>query len=202
MNLPYSFEPLFDLLEKLDMTPDDLVSKKILSRSTVEKILSGQQVMLATAAKICVSLGCDFDDIIELKYDYDPAETIDDGTQNYKPWSEEEERILIEEYQNMASLNEIAKKLNRSAGAIGSRIGRLVFAGKMTKRNEKNTPKTEGEAKTLQRTPKSSEEEWREKYAPKGDDRLPPDVIRRNMTKDYGAAHVMGDPDTSVVFGD
>ena len=53
MNLPYSFTPLYNILEKLDLSTDDLIKRKILSKSTVDKIESGQQVMLATVAKIC-----------------------------------------------------------------------------------------------------------------------------------------------------
>ncbi len=134
MNLPYSFSPLFSLLEKLDLSTDDLVKRKILSKNTVEKIESGQQVMLATVAKICLGLGCDFSDVIELNYDYDPSEAVDDGTQNYKPWTKEEEERLIDEYQSEFPIADIAKNLNRAPGAVSSRISRLVYSGKVEKR--------------------------------------------------------------------
>lgn len=134
MNLPYSFEPLFDLLEKLDLTPDDLVTRKTVSQNTIEKIINGQQVMLTTAAKICISLGCDLADIVELNYDYDPSESLDDGTQNYKPWSSEEEEKLIDEYQNDFPVDVIARNLRRSIGAVQSRISRLVYVGKLNRR--------------------------------------------------------------------
>ena len=134
MNLPYSFDPLFDLLEKLEMIPDDLVTRKTVSKITMEKIISGQQVMLATAAKICISLGCDFSDVVELNYDYDPTEVIDDGTQNYKPWSSNEEEKLIDEYRDGFPIDDIAKNLKRSVGAVHSRINRLVYIGKLNRR--------------------------------------------------------------------
>ena len=134
MNLPYSFSPLFSLLEKLDLSTDDLIERKILSKNTVDKIVSGQQVMLATVAKICLGLGCDFSDVVELNYDYDPSATVDDGTQNYKPWTKEEEERLIDEYQNEFPIADIAKNLNRAPGAVSSRISRLVYSGKVEKR--------------------------------------------------------------------
>jgi DNA-binding Xre family transcriptional regulator len=134
MNLPYSFNPLFSLLEDLDLTPDNLVTRKIISRQTLEKIINGQQVMLVTPAKICISLGCELTDIIELNYDFNPAEEVDDGTQNYKPWSLEEENKLIDEYQNGFPIEEIAKSLKRSPGAVSSRIGRLIYGRRLEKR--------------------------------------------------------------------
>lgn len=134
MNLPYSFAPLFNLLEKLNLSTDDLIKRKILSKNTVDKIVSGQQVMLATAAKICLGLGCDFSDVVELNFDYDPSETVDDGTQNYKPWTKEEEERLIDEYQNEFPIADIAKNLNRAPGAVSSRISRLVYSGKIERR--------------------------------------------------------------------
>ena len=134
MNLPYSFAPLFNLLEKLEMTPDDLIKSKILSSSTVDKIVSEQQVMLATASKLCLALGCDFSDILELNYNYDPSDVIDDGSQNYKPWTKKEEAQLIDEYQNGFTIAEIAKNMQRTQGAISSRISRLIFSGKLEKR--------------------------------------------------------------------
>lgn len=33
-------------------------------------------------------------------------------------------------------------------------------------------------------------------------DQLPPDVIRRDLTPDYGSSFAQGDPNTFVVFGD
>ena len=33
-------------------------------------------------------------------------------------------------------------------------------------------------------------------------DKLPPDVIRRDMTPDQGCSYAQGDSDTSVIFGD
>lgn len=134
MNLPYSFAPLFGLLEKFDLSTDDLIKRKILSKRTVDKIESGQQVMLATVAKICLGLGCDFSDVVELNYDYDPTETFDDGTQNYKPWTKKEEERLIDEYQSDFAIADIAKNLNRAPGAVSSRISRLVYSGKVKKR--------------------------------------------------------------------
>ncbi len=134
MNLPYSFSPLFVLLEKLNLSTDDLVTRKILSKSTVEKIETGQQVALASVAKLCLGLGCDFSDVVELNFAYDPSEPLDDGMQNYKPWTKEEEDRLIDEYQDEFPLADIARHLNRAPGAITSRINRLIYAGRIEKR--------------------------------------------------------------------
>ena len=142
MNLPYSFTPLYNILEKLDLSTDDLIKRKILSKSTVDKIESGQQVMLATVAKICLGLGCAFSDVVELNYDYDPSNAVDDGTQNYKPWTKKEEERLIDEYQNDFAIADIAKNLNRAPGAVSSRISRLVYSGKVEKRVSQKKTRT------------------------------------------------------------
>ena len=134
MNLPYSLEPLFSMLEKLELTPDDLISRKVLSQGTVEKIMGGQQIMLATAAKICLALGCDLTDIVSLNYEYDPSEVVNDGTQNYKPWTLEQEKQLVDEYQNDYPIEEIARSLQRSRSAVSSRISRLIYVGRLEKR--------------------------------------------------------------------
>ena len=137
MNLPYTYEPLFQLLDKLDMTLDDLAEKKVLSAGTIEKIATGQQVMAASVAKICLELGCELNDVIALNYDYDPTEIVDDGTQNYKPWTKEDDERLIDEYQNDFPVSVIAHNLTRSPGAVSSRISKLVFSGKLEKRESK-----------------------------------------------------------------
>ena len=134
MNLPYSFTPLFSFLDSLDLTIDDLVKRGIISRGTAEKIMNGEQVMLATAAKICISIGCDLTDIVALNYSYDFSEAVDDGTQNYKLWTTDEEEQLIEEYEQGFPLSEIAKNLKRSPGAVSSRIKRMIDSKRLSRR--------------------------------------------------------------------
>ena len=146
MNLPYTFEPLFDFLAQLDMTLDDLVSHNFLSQRALEKIKNGQPVSLATAAALCISLGCDITDIVALNYAYNPAELSDeiktvasagDTTPTkstrigYNPWTEEEEERLIEEYNRGEKLSAIAKKHNRTRGGIIARINRLKESGRI-----------------------------------------------------------------------
>ena len=134
MNVPYSFAPLFTLLEEIDMTIEDLIARKIISKSTAGKIATGQQVMIGTVAKICLELGCDFSDVVELNYDFDPSESVDDGTQSYQRWTEEEDDRLVDEYQKGFPIAEIAKDLNREPGAISSRIKMMVYSGRVEKR--------------------------------------------------------------------
>ena len=146
MSLPYTFEPLFDFLEQLDITLDDLVAQNMLLKQTADKIKNGQPVMLSTAAKLCISLGCDMSDIVALNYAYDPSEQ-DEALKNepvvnvsttknerigYNPWTEEEEERLIEEYYRGEKLTEIAKKHNRTRGGIVARINRLKESGRIT----------------------------------------------------------------------
>ena len=70
--------------------------------------------MTATIAKICLGLGCDFNDVVALNYDYNPADGINARTNNKQLWSQEEEALLIDEYNDGFSIMEIANGLNRS----------------------------------------------------------------------------------------
>lgn len=160
MNLPYSFDPLLDLLEKLNMTPDDLVKGKHLSRSTVEKIINHQQVMLATVAKLCISLGCEFSDVVAINYAYDPTvKTTENAMRNYEAWTQEEEEYLVEAFFSGAELDSIAEKLKRSRGAIQSRInwlslsGRLVISDRTKHSAGLNTPSLPQDAGNLHSAP-------------------------------------------------
>lgn len=56
-----------------------------------------------------------------------------------KPWTDEEERILCEEFEEGLSVNAIAKAHGRSPGAIESR---LVSLGKMESTYFPRTPRT------------------------------------------------------------
>lgn len=134
MNLPYTFEPLFDYLEKLDMTLDDLVIQKILSKSTVEKIANGQNVMTSTLAKLCIELGCEFPDVIAINYAYDPNEKQESDRQDYMPWSNEEEERLIDAYKEGVDMDTIVREFKRTRGAISSRLNRLEVAGRINRR--------------------------------------------------------------------
>ena len=156
MDLPYTFEPLFAFLEQLDMTPEDLVSQKILLESTLEKIVNGQPVTLSTVAKLCIYLGCDFSEIVSINYAYDSNEQIEQieptepvpatstiptitGRQGYNRWTKEEEDRLIEEYNRGENLVMIAKTHNRSHGAISTRINRLIEWGRLNSNKNDNT---------------------------------------------------------------
>ena len=146
MNLPYTFEPLFEYLEQLDMTPEDLVSQKFLSAETLKKIVNGEPVQLSTAAALCITLGCELPDIVALNFAYNPA-ALNAATEElkpvkpkapakkdrvgYHPWTKEEEAQLIAEFKSNEKLSEIAKKHNRTKGGIVTRINRLLADGEI-----------------------------------------------------------------------
>lgn len=52
-----------------------------------------------------------------------------DGTNVGQPWSEDEEKRLIELYQSHASVSDIAKLLKRNPGGITARLERLGLLG-------------------------------------------------------------------------
>lgn len=137
MNMPFTYDPLFEILDECDMTLDDLYRNKIVSDKTVQMIGDGQQITLSSVAKICRYLGCEFNDVISLNCDYDPNMKMDDGTQNYKEWTPEETMQLIDEYINGFPINTIAKNMGRTSGAISSRISKLIFSGKVERRQNK-----------------------------------------------------------------
>lgn len=64
-----SYKSLFKLLIDKDMSPNDLVKKGVLSRSTLLKIKKGQYVSLEILEGICKELNCTLNDIVEFTYD-------------------------------------------------------------------------------------------------------------------------------------
>lgn len=61
-----SYKPLWRLLLERDMTKVDLRKKTQIAPSTFTKMSNNEQVSLNILARICLELGCGFDDIIQI----------------------------------------------------------------------------------------------------------------------------------------
>lgn len=59
-----SYKPLWRLLLERDMTKVDLRKKTKIAPSTFTKMSNNEQVSLNILARICLELGCGFDDIV------------------------------------------------------------------------------------------------------------------------------------------
>ncbi len=62
-----SYKKLWKLLIDKDIKKKDLVEKAGISGYTLNKLNKGETVTSETLMKICVALGCSFDDIMEIK---------------------------------------------------------------------------------------------------------------------------------------
>ena len=61
-----SYKPLWRLLLERDITKVDLRKKTNIAPSTFTKISNNEQVSLNVLARICLELGCGFDEIVEI----------------------------------------------------------------------------------------------------------------------------------------
>jgi DNA-binding Xre family transcriptional regulator len=61
-----SYKRLWKLLIDKDLKKKDLIKKAGVSNYTLNKLNKGETVTSETLAKICVALGCGFDDIMEV----------------------------------------------------------------------------------------------------------------------------------------
>lgn len=61
-----SYKPLWRLLIERDMTKVDLRKKTKIAPSTFTKMSNNEQVSLDILARICLELGCGFDDIVQI----------------------------------------------------------------------------------------------------------------------------------------
>lgn len=61
-----SYKPLWRLLLERDMTKVDLRKKTQIAPSTFTKMSNNEQVSLDILARICLELGCGFDDIVQI----------------------------------------------------------------------------------------------------------------------------------------
>lgn len=67
MNTPnISFKPLWKLLIDMDLSKRDLQEKAGVSRSTIWKMSRNEYVSLDVITKICKTLGCSMDQVIEI----------------------------------------------------------------------------------------------------------------------------------------
>ena len=62
----FSYKKLFKKLIDLDMTNNDLMEKANISKSTFYKIKNGQNVTTDVLLRICNTLECNIEDIIEI----------------------------------------------------------------------------------------------------------------------------------------
>jgi DNA-binding Xre family transcriptional regulator len=62
-----NYKPLWKLLIDKDMTKIQLREKAGISRSTVVKMTNNDYVALDILTKICVTLDCSLDDIVEIE---------------------------------------------------------------------------------------------------------------------------------------
>ena len=62
----FSYKRLFKKLIDLDMTNDELMEKAKVSKSTFYKIKNGQNVTTDVLLRICNTLECNIEDIIEI----------------------------------------------------------------------------------------------------------------------------------------
>ena len=61
-----SFKPLWKLLIDMDLSKRDLQEKAGISRSTIWKMSRNEYVSLDVITKICKTLGCSMDQVIEI----------------------------------------------------------------------------------------------------------------------------------------
>ena len=69
-----SYKKLWKLLIDRDLKKKDLEKRAGISHYTMHKLVSGENVMTETLAKICKALGCTVDDIMDITFDEEEAE--------------------------------------------------------------------------------------------------------------------------------
>lgn len=67
----FNYDPLYDTMQKLGIDFDDLRKTAKLGQKTVDKLISGDRVMISVVAKICLLLGCELSDVVALNYEWD-----------------------------------------------------------------------------------------------------------------------------------
>ncbi len=65
--MPFDYKKLWMLLLQKDMKKKDLEEQAGLSSATIAKLTKGETVTTDVLERICRVLGCDVDDIMELK---------------------------------------------------------------------------------------------------------------------------------------
>ena len=65
--MPFDYKKLWMLLLEKDMKKKDLEEQAGLSSATIAKLTKGETVTTEVLERICRALGCDVDDIMELK---------------------------------------------------------------------------------------------------------------------------------------
>ena len=65
--MPFDYKKLWTLLLQKDMKKKDLEEQAGLSSATIAKLTKGETVTTEVLERICRVLGCDVEDIMELK---------------------------------------------------------------------------------------------------------------------------------------
>ena len=66
----FSYAPLFENLEKFDLSVSDLRRKAHISDSVVINLLEGRPVLISTLCKIALSLGLELNDVVALDHNW------------------------------------------------------------------------------------------------------------------------------------
>ena len=67
----FSYNPLYNTMQKLGIDFSDLRKSAKLAPQTVDKLISGERVMISVICKICLVLGCELSDVVALNYEWD-----------------------------------------------------------------------------------------------------------------------------------
>ena len=62
----FSYEPLFENLEKLGLSVSDLRKKVHISSPDITKLQEGKPVLISTLCKIALMLGIELSDVVEI----------------------------------------------------------------------------------------------------------------------------------------
>ncbi len=74
----FSYAPLFENLEKLNLEVSDLRKKAHVGDSVIIKLYEGKPLLISTLCKIALSLGLELSDIVAIDYTwtYDEAKEL------------------------------------------------------------------------------------------------------------------------------
>lgn len=71
-----SYKPLLKLLVDREMNTTELAKQAGISSSTMAEIRAHRSVTLETILKICVALGCNIENVVEVEFEYEPTDDV------------------------------------------------------------------------------------------------------------------------------
>lgn len=71
-----SYKPLLKLLVDREMNTTELAKQAGISFSTMAEIRAHRSVTLETILKICVALGCNIENVVEVEFEYEPTDDV------------------------------------------------------------------------------------------------------------------------------